>query len=238
MNKFAIIDERASIKVCRNVEKLGFEVIFQKPYKHVSKSCSSHPDISLFRLTKNKIIYAPETDEKFLQKLSDKGLILIPGQKKPLSTYPEEIRYNAAVIGRKLFHKLDFTDEIIISEAKKEGFEFINVKQGYTACSTSIINDKTIITSDVGINNAALLKGIDSLLISPQKNIQLEGVEWGFIGGSTGRITDSKLAISGNPKSLESYDRIFKFLIDRNVELISLSDDGVVDLGTIMFFTL
>lgn len=238
MKRFAIIDERASEEVMENVLLLGYEVILQKPYSFVSKSCSSHPDISLFRLTNSKIIYAPGTDEEILKKLSDYGITLIQGKDKAGPTYPEEVRYNALVIGENLFHRMDITDEVILSEAKKEKLELVNVRQGYTACSTCLVNDNAIITSDTGIHKAALSKGIDSLLIPPQKNIRLDGVAWGFIGGATGRISDSKLAISGNPKFLNSYDEIISFLKARNVELISLGKAEVIDYGTLMFITL
>ena len=38
--------------------------------------------------------------------------------------------------------------------------------------------------------------------------------------------------------NLESYTQIEKFLREKGVEIINLSDEEVMDLGTIMFFTL
>jgi predicted GTPase len=46
------------------------------------------------------------------------------------------------------------------------------------------------------------------------------------------------LAVAGNIMNLESYTQIEKFLREKGVEIINLSDEEVMDLGTIMFFTL
>jgi len=238
MKKFAIIDVRASDKILQSIENLGYEIILAKPYPGVSKSCSSHPDIFLFRLSPGEIIYAPGTDEKLLQQLEKYGITLIEGCERPREGYPREIKYNAIIIGKKLFHRIDSTDRRIIEEAGKRKLELINVRQGYTACSTCLVREDLIITADKGIHREAVKRGIESLLIPLQKNILLEGVDWGFIGGATGRIDDSRLAVAGSIRSLEDWELIEKYLHEKGVEIINLSHERVTDLGTMMFFTL
>ncbi|HHX68334.1 MAG TPA: hypothetical protein GX708_09825 [Gallicola sp.] len=238
MKKFAVIDIRASSKILKSIESLGYKIVFSRPYKGVSKTCSSHPDIFLFRLSNNEIIYAPGTDEKLLDELEKYGITLMEGSEPPEKYYPGEIKYNAVIIGKHLFHRVDSTDKTIIREAEKRNLELVNVRQGYTACSVCLVRSNVIITSDTGIHKEAVKRGIESLLIPPQKNIRLEGVKWGFIGGSTGKIDDHKLAVAGNIMNLESYTQIEKFLREKGVEIINLSDEEVMDLGTIMFFTL
>ena len=91
MKKFAVIDIRASSKILKSIESLGYKIVFSRPYKGVSKTCSSHPDIFLFRLSNNEIIYAPGTDEKLLDELEKYGITLMEGSEPPEKYYPGKL---------------------------------------------------------------------------------------------------------------------------------------------------
>jgi len=207
--------------------------------KNVQKMCQSHPDISLCRISRNELIYAKECDENFLTDLKNRGITLIKGNSGLNFKYPSDIKYNAAIIGNYLVHKLNNTDSKILEECEQRNIKTLNVKQGYTCCSTAIIGEKAAVTADKGIYNVLKKTGeVDVLLINPQKNIVLEGAEYGFIGGAGGRISDNEYVIAGAAEMLEDFEGINEFFQKHSVKLISLTQDMPVDLGGLIFFTM
>ena len=236
---FCIVDSRADLKILNSIEKLGYEVLPMPPNKNVSVSCSSHPDISLFRLSNNQLIYSKDLDNAFLYKLEMRNIQMIEGDLYLSSQYPDDIKYNAAKIGNYLIHKLNSTDGRILKECEARNMKCLNVKQGYSGCSTAVIRDNLAITSDKGIYDVLKNTGdIHTLLIKPQESIRLFNEKYGFIGGASGRIDDDNFALSGDVDLLESGEEIKVFFKENNVKLICLSDEKPVDLGTLMFFTL
>jgi hypothetical protein len=66
------------------------------------------------------------------------------------------------------------------------------VKQGYTKCSLVVVDEKSVITSDMGLAAALQRFEIDVLLIS-QGHVALPGLQYGFLGGASGRAGDEIL---------------------------------------------
>ena len=116
---------------------------------------------------------------------------------------------------------------------KKEGLEFINVKQGYTKCSIAVIDHKAVITSDYPIYRKLITLGIDVLLIE-SGYIRLDGYPYGFIGGTCGNLSGETIAFSG--KFLNHPDRlkISNFLEKYSKKVLWLTDEIVTDIGTII----
>jgi len=233
-----IVDKRANRKIIDSIETLGYEVVLMPSMKNVSESCKSHPDISLFRISNSELIYAKGCDGNFLSLLKEKGITLIEGNSLLSHKYPDDIKYNAAIIGNYLVHKLNSTDSKIFEKCIERNIKPLNVRQGYSCCSIAKVRENLAITSDLSIYKALENTEIEILLIPPQKSIVLTGADYGFIGGASGRVNDQVFAIAGNAEYLESYCEIRRFLDKRGVRLISLSDEKPVDLGTLMFFTL
>ena len=108
----------------------------------------------------------------------------------------------------------------------------INVKQGYTKCSCLPVSKKALITSDIGIYKTLLKYDFDILLVPPG-DIILEGLNYGFIGGTGGLIENNKMVFFG---SLEHYtygSEVKAFLKKYNVTPIYLSDNKLYDRGSI-----
>jgi hypothetical protein len=80
---------------------------------------------------------------------------------------------------------------------------------------------------------AAELSGIKSLQIS-EGHVELIGYSHGFIGGATG-YDDQKLFFAGDHHLHPDGERIEEFCRSLNVEPISLCDDPLSDIGTILF---
>ena len=232
--KTIIIDSRASSDICKGLVSHGIQVLKTLPHPYVYEAISCHPDVFIHHLGQNRIIYAKGTDINLLHSLDELGFILIEGKAVLTSQYPGCIAYNAARVGDYLFHNLKYTDPVLLFEAERVGVKPVHVNQGYTKCSVSIVDEKSIITSDKGIYKAAISCGIDVLLIEPDNSIVLNGLNMGFIGGSSGLIGNKKWAVTGNIRRLKSYDAIINFLGRRGIEAVCITEGSVTDIGSIL----
>jgi rRNA-processing protein FCF1 len=232
--KLLVIDGRIS---CENEIALvnrGIQLIKTGRFKGVYEAISYHPDIILHHIGNEKIVFAPGTDPEFLLKLKSYGFKLIEGSTVLTSKYPGDIAYNVARVGNKAFHNLKFTDAKLRYELLEIGIELIHVNQGYTKCSVAVVNSNCIITSDKGIAEIANANGIEVLLMEHHEDILLPGLSNGFFGGSTGFIDKNTLCITGNIEKLKSADKIITFLNNHNIKILPLSNDQVVDVGSII----
>lgn len=59
-------------------------------------------------------------------------------------------------------------------------------------------------------------------------------LDYGFIGGATGLIDNNTLAVNGDINSHPDSEQIKLFCHKYNVDIISLKDDKLVDIGTII----
>lgn len=233
----ALIDERCGTEFKKSLADLGLELIPVKPCEALYEAVSSHPDMFFHDLGEGYLIYAPGVDLSTLDKLKEKGFTLIEGSSGLIRSYPADICYNAARVGNFVFHNFKYTDSILLFEIEKRNLKKVQVEQGYSKCSICVVDENSIVTADKGIHAAAVKNGIDSLLVPPQKNIRLKGLDYGFIGGSSGKIAMDKLCIYGNAENLTEWDKIKAFTNDRGVELVSLGKGEVEDFGSILVIT-
>lgn len=228
-----LIDGRAPEDILNKLESLGIECIKTNACSSVYSSISYHPDIQMHPLGGNRIIVSPEMHESLSKKLQKFNFNIICGSTHLKSNYPEDIAYNVARIGPYCLHNLKYTDPVLKKHLEEKGLTFINIKQGYSKCSISVISNSAIITSDAGIHKAASENRIDSLLISPD-SIQLAGQSHGFIGGCTGLITPDILAVTGSLEKHPDYSNIKMFLAKHGVKMVNLSDSSPIDLGSLI----
>lgn len=232
--KLALVDGRISSEAEQSLTRLGVNLIKTGAYKGVHWAISFHPDIMFHHVGDNVIVYAPGTCESVLNKLSSLGFELVRGATPLTCRYPGDIAYNAARIGKYVFHNFKYTDRILKDILEKKGLEFINIKQGYTKCSISVVDERSIITSDPGIAKAAVKNNFDVLLIDQDEPIALPGFDKGFIGGCSGLIDKGLWAVNGKLEFLKSYRNIYRFLETKGIKPISLSNGVVCDIGTII----
>lgn len=230
--KNVIVDFRTSQKSVNSLSEMGYNVIKTPKLDCVYNEICGHADIMLHPLCENKIVVCSEAIEYLKDKLPEFELVIGTGKLSP--TYPFDIAYNAARVGRHVFCNEKYTDKTILNYYYEHGFNVINVKQGYAKCSICVISDNAIISSDKGICREALKYGIDALEIT-NKQIKLPGFEYGFIGGATGLIPNQALIVNGDINYLKDSERIIKFCEKYNLKIISLSFDAPVDIGSIIF---
>ncbi len=186
-----------------------------------------HADLSLCVLD-DTVVCAPSLYEK-TGKI--KNFNLVKGESEPCEPYPNDILYNAAVIGKTVFCKTDKTDKKLLEVAEKNGYSIINVKQGYARCSTLPVSDSSLITSDSGIYSAALNVGFDALLVT-NEGVMLDGYPNGFIGGCGG-LFENKLIFSGDISKHLDYERIKDFCGKYSVEVVYTAEP-LYDFGSIL----
>ena len=199
----------------------------------IDSKTAYHADLSLCVLGEN-VVCAPSLHEK-LSNIKDPdfigGINLIKGDKEPCEPYPNDILYNAAVVGKYIFCKRDKTDKKLLEIAEKNGYIIVNVNQGYARCSTLPVTDSALITSDSGIYSAALNHGFDALFVS-NEGVSLDGYPNGFIGGCGG-LFENKLIFSGDISKHRDYEKIKDFCGKHSVEVL-FTAEPLYDFGSVL----
>ncbi len=232
--RLAVIDWRADARIQYELEKLGIELIRTCRHTGLYDAVSYHPDMMIHHIGGSRIVFAPDTGRELLIALEKYGFELVEGRTSLLNTYPYDIAYNVARVGKFALHNLRYTDPVLLKELEDSGVELINVKQGYSKCSICVVDENSIITSDKGIAKSAEREGIEVLLIQQDENILLPGLDRGFIGGSTGLVDKKTLAVTGNAENLKSYRRVREYLSGKGMALVSLGSSLIVDMGSII----
>ena len=226
-----IIDYRASQATFDALLKMGFNIIKTPEIDFVYDAISGHPDIMLHKISANEVVCEPRVYDYFHLKLPE--MKITKGASFLKAIYPYDIAYNVCSVSNKIFCNIPNTEKEILKRYDEMGFDIIHVNQGYTKCSICVVSDNAIITADKGICKAAEKNRIDVLMVD-DKDIKLKGFEHGFIGGATGLISKNKLAVNGNIERHREYIKIINFCKKYNVEVISLNDGEITDLGSII----
>ena len=225
------IDYRATKEEINNLKKLGHEVIKVPKCDNLYEAIDGHPDIQIHITSQKKIIIHPNMNKDFIKELESLNLSFSFSEEKLEKKYPKNIYLNAISTKEYFIHNLNYTSKNLINENKDK--TLINVKQGYTKCSTAVINNNSIITSDKGIFNKLISYNFDVLLI-PAGNILLPGLNYGFIGGCCGVLPKNKITFFGSLEKYPYKDEILKFLSKKNLEPIYLSNSPLIDRGSLL----
>jgi hypothetical protein len=229
-----VVDDRISRRAEDRLNALGVKALKLRPHRGLYPAVSCHPDMQLHHIGGKTIIYAPGTDQTLLDALAAFDFLLIMGESVLSVSYPEDIAYNAARVGKWYFHNLRHTDPIIRRSLERMGIEPVHVEQGYSKCSVLPVGDESIITTDIGIAKAAEKKGLDVLLTDYERAIRLPGLDYGFIGGAAGMLGKELCALNGNIWGLDCFDAFSSFLSKNNIKFAELSDEQVTDIGSIL----
>ncbi|MCI2061188.1 MAG: hypothetical protein LKJ83_00215 [Eubacteriaceae bacterium] len=209
------VAEDASGELKTYLKQKNFAVVEVHHTERVGKAVSAHPDIYMCRLGT-----APG------------GEVFHGDPEKLTPEYPGDVRYNAACTGRYFIHKLSVTDPELLRLAEQRGLEMIDVHQGYTKCSTVIVDEESIITADEGIAAACAQKGMAVMSVAPG-HVVLPGFPYGFIGGAAGRVGDEIIFngdLTGHPDS----EKMIDFIRDRGAGVKWFSGYPLTDIGTIL----
>lgn len=147
--------------------------------------------------------------------------------------YPHNIALNALVINNYLIGKCEYISKEVLYYCQLKDYKLINVNQGYTRCSCAIVDNKSIITEDESIYKALSGTNIDVLKID-KGFVKLDGAEYGFIGGASGKISCDTLFFCGDITKHPNYKDILSFCNTRNVKIEYIKDKELIDIGGIL----
>lgn len=229
----AIVDKRITIDMESKLKDYGINIIKSPSCSDTYNAIKYHPDISVCKLNFNNIVVAPNVYDYYNKILSKYNFNVIKGNSTISKKYPNNIQYNVAILGNYAIHNFKYTDDIILEYLDKFNIKKINVKQGYCKCSICIVDENSIITSDKGIHKEVIKYGINSLLIE-KGYIDLFDLDYGFIGGCSGLISKNTLSFFGDIKKHPDYSRILEFINNKNKKIISLSNEKLLDLGSLI----
>lgn len=229
----ALIDCRASDTVVKNLNKLNVNIIKTIKCNETYNAISCHPDICVIKLNYNDILVAPNVYSYYNEVLTPLGFNVIKGSLPIESKYPYNVQYNVVILGNKVIHNFKYTDNTLLDYIEKNNMEKVNVNQGYCKCSICVVDENSIITSDEGIYNEVIKHNIDCLLIE-KGHIDLFELNYGFIGGCSGLISEDTLVFFGNIESHPNFKEIETFVSNKNKKILSLSNEKLTDLGSLI----
>ena len=236
--EYILIDKRM-----RNVEKnmlkyLGYKLVPIETSNNVYAEISSHVDIFTTKIGDTLIVEKSKYDDLVFM-LKDTDYNIISGKENVEMKYPNDIKYNVCIIGNYAVHNFKYTDKVVLKELKENGYELINVEQGYTNCSVAVIDESSVITADRKIAEKLIANNISVLLLDYTPDIKLKD-EYGnysnmngFIGGAIGRV-DNNIIVFGDLNKIDRENKIRDFIKIRNLKLIDFKDLDVIDYGGIV----
>ena len=229
--RVAILSDKTPVDILKSLETLDINKILLPSTPLIDPIISHHTDMQIFPCG-DMVFCHSDIDSNFVDELSKYVNVVICGSGLD-KKYPKDIGFNIAFSGEVAFHLPDATPREITEYLKLQNIPLVAVKQGYSKCSTAIINSKNIITADKSINDAALKIGINSLFIEPGF-FELPGYDYGFIGGSSGYLGDT-FYLTGSIDHHPDSKRIVDFINRAGSNIIYLSEKPAVDIGSIFF---
>jgi hypothetical protein len=228
--KYAIIDFRTTEEEKYNLTNLGCEILICPPSQLLYNAVCGHPDMLLHIINSKTILVHKDMNENFIEKLKDLNLDVVFSKNSLKDTYPEDIILNSVSFPHLFVHNLKYTDNNLLNYMNNK--IPINVKQGYTKCSTAIVSRNSVMTSDKTIAKALWKENIDILLLPPG-DILLPGLNYGFIGGCGGLLDENHMAFYGDLNHYTFGKEVMEFLRKHNVEPIFLRNGKLIDRGSL-----
>ncbi len=230
-----VCDYRTPRSVLDSLKK-KFEIIQLPPDASLPEAVNGHSDLLIFKID-NKLVtrksYYRTAKYKIDLICEKSGLELILSDAEADNKYPNDCGLCAAVSGRNIICRKASANGEILRLADDLEYNLLNVPQGYSKCSCAVLADGAIVTADRGIAKVTQDAGIDTLVITPGY-VALPGYDCGFIGGATG-LCGNILYFCGNLESHPDHTAIKEFAQKHNTEYISLSDEKLYDVGSLIF---
>ncbi len=204
------ISQYANVHLVEYLRNHKLIVNFVKTNK-VYNEISSHPDIYMCQLG-DRLFHGNLDRLKF--------------------KYPGNIIFNSACTGKYFIHNLKYTNPELLKIATDMNMTLVDVKQGYAKCNIVVVNENSIITSDIGI--ASKCSNYMDVLLIKSGHIFLQGFNYGFIGGTCGKFKDT-IIFNGNLSAHPDFNDIIKFIHDKKLKCKWFSKYPLTDIGSILF---
>jgi hypothetical protein len=179
------------------------------------------------------VVVSASSYDYYKNHLNKYGYNIIKGENTEKKEYPFDIACNCVILNNKLFHNINYTDKAILKYCSEYGVETINVKQGYTKCSTLIVDNNSVVTSDIKLRDIYEKNGIDALLVE-NKDIKLRNFDHGFIGGCGGKLSKDTIGFFGEVEAYSDYNKLSEFLKNKGIKYKSLTKGPLSDYGSLI----
>ncbi len=227
-----LISNRIDESLKSLLKSLDINLLYTIDNPNLAKPVADHADMSVHPVTDKLFIVDNSVYSYYKNLLDPYGIEVISSSTSLTSKYPMDCLLNVSRIQNYYIHNT-VTEPSLESQLKSMGLELIKVNQGYSKCSTLILNCDTIVTSDIGIHKTLIQYNINSNLI-PQGNIELKGYNTGFIGGCGGMISPDTLVLSGDPRTYLYGEALFKIILDLGIHIEYVSNRKIVDFGSLI----
>ena len=232
----AIIDGKAENSIISALESYADKVFALPTFPALSEPVSAHADMLVWRCGKTVFSYADYraiAPEVFAE-LENLGYSVHTISKNPSQQYPHDVALNCALIGTSIIANTKHCAPEIKAFATENGLSLFHTNQGYAKCSTVVVAENAVITSDASIAAVARENGIDTLTIN-SGGVSLPPYEYGFIGGASGADAQN-VFFCGDIDTHTDSIAIRTFCQKHRRGVVCLSKAPLADLGTVMFF--
>lgn len=187
---------------------------------------AGHVDLSILKAGTQDLIVSSGLDSSFVNSLTN-GSCSVQVVDAAGNKYPEDAGLCICHTGKYTLYNPKTANRI--ARNRLNGIP-IAVTQGYTKCSVCVVSDDAIITSDRIIAMRADKAGMRVLHIQ-HGFIELEGFDYGFIGGATFKLNDETIAFTGRIDHHPDFVRIMHFLDAQAVRPVFLTTRKIFDIG-------
>ena len=230
--KGIIVSYKCSVEFLKLVEDLKIEIIKTDKIKVLDDRIDDHPDMAVHFIDYNNIIVYKDCYDYYVKKLKNYNINILPSNNNLGKTYPNDIYLNISRSGKYYFYKKNYIDEVVNKYLDIDNIG-IDVKQGYSKCSSMIIKENTVITSDLHLHKKYISLGLKSYLLPPNE-IELPGYNTGFIGGTCGNIGKDEILFYGNFKKYLYYEDLKKILEKEKIDFYYPKTGSFIDRGSIL----
>lgn len=217
------------------IESLGFKVVASEYLDFLYEGVKGHPDLQ-FAPVGDRLICHRGISKVKLRELQGHGVECVQSLSALALPYPGHVILNASIGGGALVHRTDITDGALLEEAIRKGLRLIDVRQGYGRCSTSYIGEGCFATNDRGVA-AALSENGFRVFISPYGDVELEGFDYGFLGGCLSMVmagTDRLVLVSGNLNEYVMGRELREFIKSSGAIPVEVGKGRLKDRGSVL----
>ena len=232
MKKYALCSPLLPREIREEIERAGRTQCMEIPVcDTLPTPVNHHPDMLFFnppntaKTVLSKRYHA--VNPHFFENFGTKNLILDDTALE--AEYPRDIAFDAIGMGDTLYCLEAYTSGAVKSQFQRT----VNVKQGYAACSTLILNETTAITADKSIAKALIKDGITVHTVSPE-GIALPGYGCGFIGGASAVINGTAIFF-GSLKSHPDGERIAEICHAVGIKPVDFPHLPLTDYGSVRY---
>lgn len=236
--EYILIDKRMRNSEKNTLKYLGYKLIPIEKSNNVYPEISSHVDIFTTKIGDTLVVEKSKYND-LIMLLRNSEFNIISGKEEVGMHYPEDIKYNVCVLGNYAIHNFKYTDKTVLKLLEENGYELINVEQGYSNCSIAVIDNTSVITTDRKIAEKLIANNFSVLLLDYTPDIKLKdeygnySSMTGFIGGAIGKV-DNNIIVFGDLNKIDRDNKIRNFIKSRNLNLIDFKGLNVIDYGGIV----